>query len=319
MPTMRTRRDAGPDPARSADAPAGFVDLYERAYPGFARERRAAGSAPLTLVRADHDSHETVTPGASDLALGVLLDGGASHVDVDFGDGRMVVPPRAGSFNIPPPRTDSDWRAEGPHRLLILVCPLAPARALMGADGRPGTDPLRALYGRTLADREVLALVRRLWREAGGDGAASSLMTDALFAQVLAALLRLADERPPRPTPGEAAPLDPRRLARVEAYVEAYLGEPLTVAELAGVAGVSTFHFSRAFKAATGLTPHAFVTRRRMARARVLLEAGRLPLARVARACGFASQSAFGQAFRSHTGLTPGACRAGGHGGRTPR
>lgn len=319
MPTMRTRRDAGPDSARGTDAPAGFADLYERAYPGFARERRAAGSAPLTLVRAEHDTHETVTPGASDLALGVMLDGGASHVDVDFGDGRMVVPPRVGGFNIPPPGTDSDWRAEGPHRLLILVCPLAPARALMGVDGRPGADPLRALYGRTLVDPQVLALVRRLWREAEGDGAASTLMVDGLFGQFLAALLRLADERPPRPTPGEAAPLDPRRLAQVEAYVEAFLGRPLTVEELASVAGVSTFHFSRAFKAATRLTPHAFVTRRRMARARVLLEAGRLPLAGVAWACGFASQSSFTQAFRTHTGLTPGAYRAGGHGGRTLR
>ena len=318
MPSVRAGRDVGGGP-RTGDASPGFADLYERAYPGFARERRAAGSAPLTLVRADHDTHETVTPGASDLALGVMLDGGASHVDVDFGDGRMVVPPRAGSFNIPPPQTDSDWRAEGPHRLLILVCPLAPARALMGVDGRPGADPLRALYGRTLADAEVLGLVRRLWREAGRDGGASTLMVDGLFAQFLAALLRLVGERPPKPVPGEAAPLDPRRLGRVEAYVEAFLGQPLTVEELAGVAGVSTFHFSRAFKAATGLTPHAFVTHRRMARARVLLEMGRPALAQVARDCGFSSQSAFGQAFRVHTGLTPGAYRASGHGGRTPR
>ena len=223
MPIARARRDTGAGPARGADARPGFADLYERAYPGFARERRAAGSAPLTLMQVEHDSHETVTPGSSDLALGVMLDGGASHVDVDFGDGRMTVPARPGTFNIPPPETDSAWRAEGPHRLLILVCPLAPACALMGADGRPHADPLRALYGRTLSDPDVLALVRRLWREAGGDATASTLMVDGLFQQFLAALLRLADERPAKRAPGEAAPLDPRRVARVEAYVEAFV------------------------------------------------------------------------------------------------
>ena len=92
-------------------------------------------------------------------------------------------------------------------------------------------------------------------------------------------------------------------------YVEAHLERPLTAAELAGVAHISLFHFSRAFKAAAGLSPHAYVTARRVERARRML-AGPLPLAEVAFATGFASQSHFGAVFRRHTGLTPGAWRA---------
>ena len=95
----------------------------------------------------------------------------------------------------------------------------------------------------------------------------------------------------------------------MEAYAEAHLAEPLTVEELAGAACLSTFHFARAFRAATGRTPHAWVTERRVARARRLLADPALPLAQVALAAGFASQSHFGQVFRQEVGATPGAYR----------
>ena len=64
------------------------------------------------------------------------------------------------------------------------------------------------------------------------------------------------------------------------------------------------------FRAATGTTPLAYATARRVARAQALLADPAMPLAQVAYATGFASQSHFGEVFRRHTGLAPGAWRA---------
>jgi AraC family transcriptional regulator len=94
-------------------------------------------------------------------------------------------------------------------------------------------------------------------------------------------------------------------LRRVQEYVEAHLEQDLTIEALAAVAGLSPYHFARAFKRSTGSGPHRNVLRRRIERAKRLLAAGKIPLSDVARACGFGSQSHFSTRFREVTGVTP--------------
>jgi AraC family transcriptional regulator len=64
------------------------------------------------------------------------------------------------------------------------------------------------------------------------------------------------------------------------------------------------------FKAATGEAPHGFLQRRRMERAKRLLIETQMPVAELALACGFSSQSHFTVSFRKHVGLTPSKYRA---------
>jgi len=99
--------------------------------------------------------------------------------------------------------------------------------------------------------------------------------------------------------------LDDRRLRRVLAYVEEHLAEDITVADLANVACLSIFHFTRAFAAATGVPPHRYVSRRRLESAMAEIAAGRLPLAQIALNARFSSQASFTRAFRHATGMTP--------------
>ena len=73
---------------------------------------------------------------------------------------------------------------------------------------------------------------------------------------------------------------------------------------------MSPFHFLRTFRDATGLPPARYVQARRVESAKALLVDPAMPLAQVAYACGFASQSHFGAVFKAHTGATPGAWRA---------
>jgi AraC family transcriptional regulator len=99
--------------------------------------------------------------------------------------------------------------------------------------------------------------------------------------------------------------LAPVVLRRVQEYVEAHLEQDLTIEDLAAVAGLSPYHFARAFKRSTGFGPYRYVLRRRTERAKRLLAAGKIPLSGVAQACGFGSQSHFSARFREVTGLTP--------------
>jgi len=88
-------------------------------------------------------------------------------------------------------------------------------------------------------------------------------------------------------------------------YVEARLGEDLSLLRLSSVAGQSPGHFSRAFKQSMGVPPHRHLLERRLARARALLEGTDLPVLRVALDVGFASQAHFTTAFRKSAGCTP--------------
>jgi AraC family transcriptional regulator len=98
-------------------------------------------------------------------------------------------------------------------------------------------------------------------------------------------------------------------MSRVLEFMDARLDQSFTVAELALVACMSPAHFARAFKATTGQAPHAFVSKMRLELAKRMLAEGRRPMADIAFAAGFSSHSNLSRAFRSATGMTPGAYR----------
>jgi AraC family transcriptional regulator len=106
------------------------------------------------------------------------------------------------------------------------------------------------------------------------------------------------------PTPSRHG-LDDGRLRRVLAYIEEHLAEEITVGDLANVACLSVFHFTRAFAATMGVPPHRYVSRRRLESAKAMIATGRASLSEIALDCQFSSQSSFTRAFRRATGMTP--------------
>lgn len=91
---------------------------------------------------------------------------------------------------------------------------------------------------------------------------------------------------------------------RARAHLCDHWDERVSLASLSAVAGLSRFELVRRFRAQLGLTPHAFQTNLRIARARALLRAGESPAA-VAGACGFADQPHLTRSFRRAVGVTP--------------
>jgi len=101
------------------------------------------------------------------------------------------------------------------------------------------------------------------------------------------------------------------RLRRVTEYIQQNLDKDLTLAELADVVYMSPYHFARLFKGSTGVPPHRFVVRQRIARARGALATSELSIAQISRMVGFRTPSHFTTVFRRVTGITPGGYRTG--------
>lgn len=111
----------------------------------------------------------------------------------------------------------------------------------------------------------------------------------------------------PVPAP-HASAAQHRRLQPAFALLDAAPMSSVSLADLATCTGMDRYAMIRAFRNATGLTPHAWQLNRRINLARDRLGQGQ-PLAEVAHALGFADQSHFQRLFKAHAGVTPGRYR----------
>ena len=98
-------------------------------------------------------------------------------------------------------------------------------------------------------------------------------------------------------------------LRRARDHADRHYDTPLDLARLAAVAGLSRYHFVRAFRAAYGETPMAHVTRRRIERAQDLLRGANLTVTEVCMLVGYTSLGSFSTRFRQLVGESPTAYR----------
>lgn len=155
-----------------------------------------------------------------------------------------------------------------------------------------GVVPLAPLLFRS--DPDVFRLAEMLAQEVADPGFAADLLVEGLARAMASLLARLDGIAQPE---AERLHLPPWRLKRVLDYIEARLAEPIGLTDLAEVAGLSPFHFSRMFKLATGTTPYRHVRDRRLDTACRMLRETQLPIDAIASTCGFGSTSHFTTAF----------------------
>lgn len=229
-------------------------------------------------------------------------------------DGRCVgTRSQHGSLTFSPRDERNEWIRGGVCEVMhIYIDPALVERyAEENATGAtvPEIDPLFAIHDPWL--QSYFAMLRSEFEIFAG----SSKHPDALLlTQTMELLIRhlvcwhsnlTRQDRRRVAAPARPHPLAPRHLARVLAYIDANIGRDLTLADLAGLVGISKDHFIRGFRAATQRTPYAYLVERRLARAVEALRHSQLSVEEIARAAGFKSAPGFSNVFKKHYGMSP--------------
>ena len=133
----------------------------------------------------------------------------------------------------------------------------------------------------------------------------SSLYAESIIAAVFVHLLRLGKHQGGH----RQWALPKRQFRRVIDYIEQNLAGPINLKDLAQMSGLSQAQFGRAFKAATGFSPHRWLLEARVRRAQRLLLDADTSLSEIALSVGFSEQSHFTRVFQRVVGATPGSWR----------
>lgn len=171
--------------------------------------------------------------------------------------------------------------------------------------------PDQLIYTGGIHDPLIEHVGHAIVRELNAPGWASSTLVESLSISLTAHLLqrygRTPDHTRRRLQGGgsRGSGLDARRLSRVLEYIDQYLDADLSLAAMAEVACLSVFHFARAFKQSMGVSPHQYVSSRRIDRAKQMLARSSAMVEDVAIALRFSSSANFSRAFKRAVGVTP--------------
>jgi AraC-like DNA-binding protein len=290
-------------------SPVSFADHYTKSdYAAFAPAILSLGQRNIDLIHVVQDTNCIADPAIPQLAIAGCVgvaEGfrGRCHLGDGWHDYSYM---RARDIVFGAANCEMLYDVEGAHEFLIMAIPLPNLTEAFQVEAAAIESAQMCLLPKAVdAARQrrhemAFQLIEHVFQEAQRGSVAASLLVDST-AIALAALLL-----------GEKLPIhqqitrqvDPR-LSRVIDFIEANLAMPLRLNDLAAVVCISSYHFARSFKAATGLTPHNYVQLRRITRAKELLARTRLPIAQVAADVGFASQAHMTDVFREKVGATP--------------
>ncbi|WP_413196238.1 helix-turn-helix domain-containing protein [Pararobbsia alpina] len=286
------------------DTPQGIRSVYDTLKTAHARlERFAWLGDELAIAIWQRDGGPEMTsylePGHHTLSC--YLDGGY-RTERETMPGIYGAPSRLCAL---PGEHESRWWVPAPMRFMHIY--FLPGhftrRAVVELDREP-----REL---TLADRTYfedpqmaalcLDLAQRDWEDAD-----ARLYANETVHELLNRLLHTQSARAPSNPRGGLSPSARRTLRD---YIDAHLDSAITLGELARVANLSEFHLARMFTLSFGMSPHAWITERRVDRARHLLRTTDLPLDQIASQCGYADPSHLSHRFRGVLNVSPGRYR----------
>lgn len=149
-------------------------------------------------------------------------------------------------------------------------------------------------------DAKVRAIAQMIFDEPAGS---TRLVWETMAAALTLRLLRLEDV--PRPRPHARGGLAPNARKRVTEYIAEHVSQDIALSELADLAGLSLYHFCRAFKRSIGLSPHNYQRLLRIERAKDLLTQTDIPIADVSASVGYEDQGHLARIFRNEVGISP--------------
>ncbi|MGY2902604.1 helix-turn-helix domain-containing protein [Bradyrhizobium sp. URHC0002] len=262
---------------------------------------RMASSSSGAITLWKHDPlHDVVKP----MDDHVIMTFPAGSVRFERQNGKKFVNgmTRPGTVTVIPAGSSSRWDIYQPLNVVQLYLPHATLeRVAHEADGAaPGDLVERTVHPDPVTSRLLLS---------GADALEGNAALDALFRQqitdLLATRLLVAHAGSPVTIQPVIGGLSPTVLRRVIERLRSDSDADVSLAALASDADLSRFHFCRAFKESTGLSPHAWLRQRRLEQAMNMLRHTDDSIVSIAAGLGYSSQTAFAAAFRKLTGETP--------------
>ncbi|WP_420349518.1 helix-turn-helix domain-containing protein [Pelagibius sp.] len=284
-----------------------FDFLSRGPYAQFVVEKRSVGQRPLRMLRTAQPPGDFSDPAQPDLILYKILRS-EGHTVRDLGAGRIRRRFRNGDFDLQGPGVANEIIAEGHHEVIDFILPIEAVREVLD-DRRPGfSGDFGRLHAEPFRDAFLEQLCMKLWRESEAGNPNGNLFVEGALVSMIAILSSLSERKSAAENETVSA-MPSRTLQAIDDFIEVNLGKNLSNTDLSDLARLPQLRFARAFKAATGQTPHQYVLARRIARAQELLAAGDMPIVEIAYACGFASQSHMTDVFRQKLSVTPGRYR----------
>lgn len=283
-----------------------MLDFFARGREAASLEAsRAWADLPVRMLENAHPPGELATPPMQELMLSQAVGRPFRHRS-DISAGPFSGRAEPGAFVVIPPGVPGRCQMQDAARMRFLGIPADLAREWLGRDP---DDPLD--FGRLHAmlhqDPLITQALNALWQEMGRRGdPAARLFVEGIALALVVRLVRLSEQV--REVDTYRGGLAPYQSARVIEYMHANLNQRITLGDLAGLTGLSPWHFARAFRRSHGLPPHRYLTQLRIQRARDLLARKPLPVTAVAGATGY-SVSQLTRHFRQAVGQTPSAYR----------
>jgi AraC family transcriptional regulator len=233
----------------------------------------------------------------------IAMSMGSCRGEIRTASGMRASSPQNGSICVIPSGLAYSARLpDEAENLALMVSPEHLDRVAQEAEFRGSSAIVeRCEPGDPVINRVALELLA----EMNGEEAGGRLYTESLINVLSVHLLRHYTDGEGTVPAKSTGGLSGKKLNRIKDFIAENYERDLSLAELAGVAGISTFHFAREFKRATGITPHQHVINYRVERAKAMLADGELPLVEVGFRSGFSHQSHFTRLFRRLTGTTP--------------
>lgn len=288
----------------------GEVDLRRR--PADAEMARVLKTKPLNIVSGLDPSSGGIAHWKHG-ALHDVVQPMADHVIMTYIDtmqplerrtGRSVATglARPGNVTIIPAGTSARWDISGAVDVVQLYLPQATIeRVAAEADNRSPAELLeRTGHLDPITSRLLTTAAEALDGNTTLDAMFRQQLTDLLATRLLAAHAGM----PVAPQPVSGG-LPSRILRRALERLRSESDADVSLAALAADAGLSRFHFCRAFKESTGMPPHVWLRQYRLEQAKAMLRDPSMSVIAVAVALGYASQTAFAAAFKKLTGVSP--------------
>lgn len=201
-----------------------------------------------------------------------------------------------GQIAVIPAGVEHRYHAEGPNRVVV---------ADFAAECAAPVQALRRKSAFRPQDARLIALTATLQAEARSGGLRDPLVAEALLRYLVAALSAAVE---PERVVGSAA-AHRQVVTATEMFLQEHFRQPVTVATIAAVVGVSPSHLHRIFREVTGSTLVEHVHHLRLAAAARLLQETDQTVLAITHEVGFASQSHLSRLFTRHFGCAPGRYR----------